>query len=121
MRTTKKERKNNAKQFYAAFMNGCSTKAAIVVKRYDSTTNPNVNRVQFLAVPSGLAYGNPVVIAESNALGIEGCFIEFIGFIKGGIKQKTYFEDGFNEWLEENVGCRISYKDGLVFMLDRDK
>lgn len=119
MRTTKKERKENARQFYTVFMNGCSSKAAIVVKRYDSTTNPNINKVQFLAVPSGLAYGNPVVIAESNTFGIEGCFIEFIGFIKGGIRQKSYFEDGFNEWLEEELGCWISYKDGLVFMLER--
>lgn len=120
MRTNKKERRQNARQFYSVFMNGCSTKAAIVVKRNDSTSNPYVNRVQFLAVPSGLAYGNPVVIAESSVLGIEGCFIELIDFIKGGIRQTTYHEDGFNEWFEEVLGCRITYKDGLVFMLERD-
>lgn len=120
MRTTKKGRKENAKQFYSTFMNGSCTKAAIVVRRYESTTNPNVNRVQFLAVTSGIGYGNPVVIAESITHGVEGCFLEFIESIKGGIRQITYFDDYFNEWLEETLGCWISYKDGLVFMLERE-
>ena len=120
MRVSKKDREKNARQFYRTFIDGCSNKAAIVVQRNNSTTNPNVNRVQFMAVPSSLAYAEPVVIAESSTHGIEGCFIELIGFIKGGIVQKTYYEDGFNEWLKETCGFEITYKDGFVFMLERE-
>ena len=120
MRVSKKDREKNAKQFYQVFMNGCSNKAAIVVQRNDSTTSPNVNRVQFLAVPSSLAYGEPVVIAESTTHGIEGCFIELLGFIKSGA-QKTYYEDGFNEWLKDTYGFEITYKDGFVFMLEKSE
>lgn len=119
MRVLKKEREQNAKRFYQVFMNSNCDKAAIVVQRNQSTTNPNVNKVQFLAVPSSLAFmENPVVIAESSTHGIEGCFMELLGFIKGGT-QKTYYEDGFNDWLEENYRFRITYKDGLVFMLEK--
>lgn len=120
MRSSKKEREQNAKRFYHIFMNSNCNKAAIVVQRSESTTNPNVNRVQFLAVPSTLGFmEKPVVIAESSAHGIEGCFMELLGFIKGGT-QKTYYEDGFNEWVEENYNFRITYKDGLVFMLEKE-
>lgn len=66
-----------------------------------------------------LAYGNPVVIAESIN-GIEGCFVELLGFIKENcIQNKKYWDDGFNEWLKKTYGFRISYKDGLVFMLKK--
>lgn len=116
MRITKKEREKNAKNFYNMFMNGCNTKAAIVVKRM-SSTNPHVSRCQFLVVPS-FGWETPVVIAESN-LGIEGCFMEFFGFIKPGLRQKTYFEEGFDKWMKENFQCQITYKDGLVFMIER--
>lgn len=79
------------------FMNSSCNKAAIVVKRSESS-NPNISRCQFLTVPGTLAYiENPIVIAES-AFGIEGCFIELLGFINPCV-QKTYYEDGFNEWL----------------------
>ncbi len=118
MRTSKKERKENALKFYNMFMNSSCNKAAIVVKRTNSS-NPNINRCQFLAVPSTLAYmENPVVIAEST-LGIDGCFIELLGFIKN-CGQKTYYEDGFNEWLMKTYGFEITYKDGLVFMLEKE-
>lgn len=120
MRISKKEREKNARQFYENFVNGFSDKAAIVVRRYDSTTNPNVNRVQFLAVISGTSYGEPNVIAESSTLGIEGCFMELFGFLKGG-KQTTYYEDGFNKWMKETYGFEITYKDGLVFMLEKSE
>ena len=117
MRTTKKERKENAKRFYDMFMNSSCNKAALVVVRTKSS-NPNINRCKFLVVPSTLAYmGKPVVIAES-ILGIEGCFIELLGFIKP-CAQKTYYEDGFNEWLIKNYGFEITYEDGLVFMLEK--
>lgn len=112
MRITKANRKQNAIKIYNSLKNsGCQ---AIVVQRSDSTTNPNVNRTQFIAA----SFGNPVVIAESSTLGIEGCFIEFIEFLKGGIVQTTYHECGFNEWLEKNLGIKITYNDGFVIMLN---
>lgn len=121
MRISKKERKENALKFYNMFMNSNCDKAAIVVQRTESKTNPYVNRCQFLVVPSTLAFmEKPVIIAESNVLGIEGCFMELLEFIKP-CKQKTYHEDGFNEWLEKTYGFKITYKGGLVFMLEKRK
>ena len=119
MRITKKERKKNAEQLYNMFMSGCCNKTAIVAQKCVST-NPNVNKVQFMAVPSSISYGTPVVIAESN-LGLTGCFTELLQNIHPEIVQeKSYFDDGFNEWLEENYHFRITYKDGFVFFLERD-
>jgi len=118
MRTSKKQRKENAVKFYNMFMNSNCNKAAIVVNKLNSS-NPHVNRCQFLAVLSTLAYmEEPVVIAEST-LGIDGCFIEFLGFINPCPK-KTYWEDGFNEWLKNTFNFEITYKDGLVFMFEKD-
>lgn len=119
MKTIKKERKENARRFYETLMDEPWSRAAIVVKKCGSTTNPNINRTQFIAVPCGMSYGHGVVIAESSVLGIEGCFVELINFIKGGIRQKTYYEDGFDKWLEETMGFSIIYNDGLVIMLQR--
>ena len=120
MRISKKERKENAVRFYNMFMNSSCNKAAIVVYRTKSNNNPNINRCQFLAVPSTLAYmENPVVIAESTTHGIEGCFIELLGFIKR-CPQKTYFEDGFDDWLWETFNFGITYKDGFVFLLEKE-
>ena len=116
---TKKERKKNAEQFYNMFMSGCCNKTAIVAQKCVST-NPNINKVQFMAVPSPLSYGTPVIIAESN-FGLTGCFAELLKNIHPEIMQeKSYFDDGFNEWLEENYHFRITYKDGFVFFLERD-
>jgi len=82
MRTTKKEREANAKTFYQSFMAGACKKAAVVIERWQSQ-NPNESKCRFWAIASQLAYmSSPVVIAESN-IGIEGCFIEFLGTIKG--------------------------------------
>lgn len=118
MRTTKKERKDNFMRFYEAFLNGNSRKAAIVIERTDSS-NPNIQRCRFWAVPSSLAYHSPVVIAEST-FGISGCFIEMLGFIKPEIcAQKTFFEDGFNDWLKRTFHFSISHNDGLVLMLEK--
>lgn len=118
MRTNKKERKENANKFYNSFINGNCKNAAIVVKRFDSSSNPNINRYQFLAVASPLAFmEKPLVIAES-VIGITGCFIELLDNIKPGV-QKMYYDDGFNDWLEKTYNFRITYKDGLVFMLER--
>ena len=119
-RTTKKERKENANRFYNMFMNSNCNKAAIVVERSESS-NPNINRSRFITVPSTLAYmENPIVIAESVD-GITGCFIEFLDNIKPEKgTEKLYFDDGFNDWLEETYKFRIIYKDGLVFMLEKN-
>lgn len=114
MRISKKKRKENAVRFYNMFMNSNCNKAAIVVQRSVSS-NPNINRCQFLTVPSKME--GPVIIAES-ILGIEVCFMELLEFIKP-CRQKTYYEDGFNEWLFETYGFKITYKDGLVFMLEK--
>lgn len=53
MRTTMKERKENAKRFYNMFMNSNCKKVAIVVQRMESS-NPNISRCQFIAVPTSL-------------------------------------------------------------------
>ena len=120
MRTSKKERKENAVKFYNMFMNSSCNKAAIVVNRMESKTNSNINRCQFLAVPSTLAFmEKPIIIAESSTFGIEGCFMELLEFIKP-CSQKTYYEDGFNEWLMKRYGFEITYIDGLVFMLEKE-
>jgi len=121
MRIAKSERRNNALKFYNVFMHSNCNKAAIVVNKVKSN-NPNINRCQFLTVPSSLAYmEEPVVIAEST-MGIDGCFKELLGFLNNGyepMEQKSYFDNGFNEWLDGIYGFRITYKDGLVFMLER--
>lgn len=120
MRISKKERKENARRFYNMFMNGNCKKVAFVVERTESKVNPNIVKCQFLAVPSTLAFmENPVIIAESNVLGIEGCFMELLEFIKP-CRQKTFYEDGFNKWLMETYGFEITYKDGLVFMIEKE-
>lgn len=119
MRTTKKERKENAKNFYNTFMNSNCNQAAIVVERTNSS-NPNICRCRFLAVRSTLAFMEaPLIIAES-VLGISGCFIEFLESIGLDIgTQKSYFDDGFNDWLYKMCKFRITYKDGLVFMFEK--
>ena len=119
-KTTKKERKENANRFYNMFMNSNCNQAAIVVERTESS-NPNINRCRFIAVPSTLAFmENPIVIAESVSW-ITGCFMELLDDIKPRRgTEKTYFDDGFNDWLEEMYKFRITYKDGLVFMLEKN-
>ena len=120
MRITKKERKVNANKFYRTFMESNCKQAAIVVQRFESS-NPNINRCQFLAVTSTLAFGEkPIVIAESS-FGIAGCFEEMLQSIRDiePLRRKSYWDDGFNEWLEETYKFRITYKDGLVFMFER--
>lgn len=111
-RTTKRERQDNARKFYQLFHAHENNRQCIVVNRNDN------GRIQFLAVPGMLNWANPVVIAENKALGIEGCWIELISSIKGGIKQKTYYEDGFKEWMGEVLGFEITYYDGVVFIVE---
>lgn len=53
MRTNKKERKENANEFYNSFIGGNCKNAAIVVKRFDNSSNPNINRCQFVSAFMG--------------------------------------------------------------------
>ena len=99
-------------------MNGSCDEAAIVAQKIVST-NPNINKVQFMCVLYSVSYGTPVVIAESN-FGLTGCFAELLQNIHPEISQeKSYFDDGFNDWLERNYHFRITYKDGFVFLFSR--
>ena len=116
MRTTKKEREENARRFYSVLRNGNYNNAAIVINRMNSS-NPHISRCQFLAKINGTMFSEPVVLAESN-IGLEGCFIEFIGaFYKG--PQKTYHEQDFGAWLRKELGLCLTYNDGYVIMLER--
>lgn len=117
MRISARERKENARQWYQRFINGYDTKIAIVVKRNESTTNPNINRTQFFSCNN---YGTPIIIAESSTDGIVGCFYELLQNIKKTDNFRSYHENDFNEWLEENYGMYITYRDGFVFMLERE-
>ena len=115
-RTTAKERKQYAKEFYQLVCGGSVQKAAIVVLRQDSRTNPNVHRVQFVtAHVNGPA--SEVVIAESVD-GIAGCFRELIKNIQGDIPQKNYFEDGFKDWFRKTCHMKVIWNDGLVIMIE---
>lgn len=82
---------------------------------------PNINRCQFFAVLFTLAFmENPIIIAESNISGIEGCFMVLLDFIEPCKQRKTYYEEGFNKWPMETYGFEITYKDGFVFMLEKE-
>ena len=115
MRTTKKERQENARKIHYALMQ-CNYKIAVVVNRTDSS-NPNVSRCQFLAVNPLSGSNKPIILAESN-LGITGCFIEFISSFYDGV-QKDYFEEDFYNWLAKTLHFRITYSDGYIIMLER--
>lgn len=114
-RTTKAERKKYAKLFHQYLWNGIQ-KAAIVIERQDSKSNPNIHRVQMITQQvNGPA--SHVVIAESVS-GIAGCFHELIESIYGNIPQKNYFEDGFKDWLRKTCHMNITWNDGLVIMVE---
>lgn len=114
MRISKAEREQNARKFYNAFMNGNSKYSVVVVKRTESKTNPNICRTQFLAVCSSFKE-NLEVISESTIDGVRGCFIELLTFIKP-IKQVTYYDDSFHQWLKENYHFDFNYYDGSAYI-----
>ena len=115
-RTSRAERKKMARQFYQLVCNGDVQKAAIVIQRQDSKTNPNIHRCQFItAHVNGLA--SNVVIAESVD-GITGCFYELVQSIQGNIPQKGYFEDEFQNWFRKTMHMKITWNDGLVIMVE---
>ena len=109
-RTTKKERTENARLFNTMLHDWKS--GAIVVECSDST-NPCISRTRFIAC---VVYGTPIVIAESTQ-GIEGCWIEYFKSIRYEGKQIGYWDDNFHDWIFKEFGYKITYKDGLVFML----
>lgn len=109
-RTTKNERAENARLFNAMLRDWKS--GAIVVERSDST-NPNLVRTRFKVC---VVYGTPIVIAESTQ-GIAGCWIEYFKSIRYEGRQIDFWDDGFNDWINKEFGYKITYKDGMVFML----
>lgn len=115
-RTTKQERKCNAKLFWQYLQTSCNQKAAIVIESQNSKTNPNICRVQFRTVRVN-SLEHDVVIAESVD-GVAGCFHELIKNIHGNIEQKNYFEVEFNDWLRNICHMEITWYDGLVMMLE---
>lgn len=115
MRTSKKNREDNARLFYNFFMYGNMNKAAIVVRRIENNRGQDI-KCQFL---TNVLSDKPIVIAESTS-GIEGCFMELLESINP-CPQITYFEDGFNDWLFKTFRFWIVYNDDLVIMLKRRK
>ena len=107
-RTTKDQRKRNALSFCANLATFSSQYEAIHVIRNDGM------RTQFVHYPSAMSI--PMVIAESTGLGVEGCFIELIQFIKGGIRQVTFHEDGFYRWFADTMKLNCIYHDPGVFV-----
>lgn len=114
MRINAKERKKNARQWYLYLLNGCNSKSAVVIQKYESQ-NPNINRVQLLACNT---IGTPVVIAES-VNGVGGCLYELFQNIKRLDIVRTYHENGFSEWLLENFNLYLTYNDGMVLIFER--
>lgn len=113
-RTTKEERKNNARYLYNMLMK-CG-RVAVVVEKQESKTNPHINRCRLKAVIS--MDSKPCVIAESTD-GLTGCFYEFLNSIKH-LDKMTYFnEDGFYDFVAKNYGFEIDFFDGLVFIFCR--
>ncbi len=114
-RTTKEERKENARQFYAMLQN--YKVAAVVVERNESTTNPYVNRTKLLT--SVGSAGEPMVIAESPSDGITGCFWELMQNLG---REPNYDFNFFNKdslaWLRKTMHIGIKYKDNLVILLE---
>jgi hypothetical protein len=111
-RTTKKERTENARLFNTMLCSSYSNQGAIVVERNDST-NPCISRTRFIAC---VAYGAPIVIAESTQ-GIQGCWMEYFKSIGYEGKQTEYYHDNFHDWIYKEFQYKITYKDGLVFMI----
>lgn len=113
-RTTRAERKANAKNFYRILQN--SGKAVVVRERIKSS-NPNYYHVRFIASKASvLRNTDTYVIAEGYALGTEECFFEFFENI--GMKHpiKTCYEDGFDDWVKANYGIKITYDDGYAMI-----
>lgn len=108
LRTKKEDRKANASMFAQACKNLTCNLVAIHVRRNEG------NRCQFIYFPSAMSGG--IVIAESTGLGVEGCWIELISFLRGGIVQKTFHEDGFYDWLRVAAGLDCVYHDPEVFV-----
>ncbi|WP_191343944.1 hypothetical protein [Anaerotignum lactatifermentans] len=115
MRSTKQERKRNARVFYQSLMSGVYDRAAIVAVRNESS-NPNIQRCQFFAV-IGLGMSKPVVIAES-VWGVEGCFMELLNHIND-TEQVHFHDDKFGSWLENTFKLKIDYWDGFVFVIKK--
>ncbi len=115
-RTNAKQRKKNAVSFYQYLVTGNEQKAAIVIERTDSKTNPNIHRCRFITHHIN-SPASDVVIAESVD-GVSGCFRELISNIHGDIPQKGFFENDFRSWLRKTCHMKITWYDGLVMMIE---
>ena len=106
MTNKKPERRKHALQFYNAFMRSEKKKTAVVIEK-------EAHCCKLVTIISGI----PTVIAKSS-MGIEGCFMELLENIHS-CPQKTYYEKGFREWLEEIYRLRIIYEDELVILFEK--
>lgn len=135
MRTTQKERQNNARNFYNFIKSANkNTRFAIIFKKSYSKTNPNIIRSQMIATQP-LVGQPPCIIAES-ILGYSNCFHEFLKSI--GIKEfssdevcdilhsnyivmtphdrEVLFQ---RQKLENQLGFEIDIIDDYVMLLER--
>ena len=115
---TKKERIANARKFYNVFMSSNCNKVAVVIKHVESS-NPNVIRIQFWAVPSTVAFMEGAVIISESKSGIQGAFAEFLDSINPVNPSLDYFNDNFNDRLKKHYKFRITYNDGFVMMFEK--
>ncbi len=108
-RTTKEERKKNAKWFYEKLSK--EKKICVVIYKEPS----NSNSVKLLCKLCD--YMTPRVIAASPNLGIEGCFIE-LSTALNCCESVGYYEPGFADWIKEKFQMEITYNDGLVMIFE---
>lgn len=136
MRTNKKERKYNAREFYDFIKSSYRYNSfAIIFEKNYSKTNPNIIRTQMIATNPSFDEKLPCVIAESN-LGYSNCFYEFLKNV--GIKNfsiddileilhigSTIMTEHDKEvWnkrkeLENQLGFEIRIIDNYVMLLER--
>ena len=136
MRTNKKERKYNAREFYDFIKSSYRYNSfAIIFDKNYSKTNPNIIRTQMIATNPSFDEKLPCVIAESN-LGYANCFYEFLENV--GIKNFSiddileilhigstimteHDKEVWNkrEELENQLGFEIRIIDNYVMLLER--
>ena len=116
-RTTKKERENNARHFYALLQN--RRVAAVVIERNESTTNPYVKRCRLLTAVGSQNGGEPMVIAESPSDGVTGCFFELMDNLGFEVNYDfNFFNNDSLAWLRKNMHINVKYSDNLVILFE---
>ena len=117
-RVSKEDRKKNARTWYhGPFQN--NPRAVLIVDRHDSTTNPNVNRVQLI---TAISQGTPSVIAESATEGVYGAVLELFEFLGCDISRDfvgvSLLDANFNSRVKKKFGFRFTYYDGLTIIVE---